>query len=77
MNNYPSQQPFCKVGDTVEFIREVTTGNDENVKIGDKYTVVALIGWGWDLKKISGEGAIFLRILNSKMKDYVIVYKQS
>ena len=71
LSNKSSEQLFCKLGDTVEFIREIVTDNNERVRIGDRYKVVDLISWGWDLERVSGEGAVFLRILNSEMKYYV------
>jgi hypothetical protein len=77
LSNNPSQQLFCKVGDTLEFIREVILDSNERVNIGDRYTVVNLIGSGWDLEKLSGEGSTFLRILNSEMKDYVILCNET
>jgi hypothetical protein len=69
MSNNPSQQLFCKVGDTVEFIREVTLDSNERVNIGDRHTVANLIGLGWDLEKVSAEDTTFLRILNSEMRN--------
>ncbi|HEX8194568.1 MAG TPA: hypothetical protein VF571_00025 [Pyrinomonadaceae bacterium] len=71
------EQLFCEIGDTVEFICEAVTDSNEKIKIGDRYTVVDLIGWGWDLERVSGKGATFLRILNSEMKDYVNLYNKS
>jgi hypothetical protein len=72
---------FCNVGDVVEFIVEVARTPPEvdapvRIAIGSQYETVALIGWGWDLRRITGEGPDEIRILNSEMPTYVRV-KQS
>lgn len=70
---------FCKIGDTVEFTRDLYSefwdDEEKEVKIGDKYKTVNLIGSGWDLQKVTGEGPEYLRIINSEMKDYVKVLR--
>lgn len=67
---------FCEVGDLVEFFADVhwnsSPGNGD-VKAGNRYEVIDLIGAGWDLRRISGNGPEYLRIMNSKMREYVIV----
>ena len=37
------------------------------------YRVVGLVGSGWDLQRISGEGPTELRLLNSQMRAHAII----
>lgn len=72
---------FCSVGDIVEFIVAITTtpwpGEEPTeVKVGSKYEIIDLVGEGWDLKRLSGDGPIELRILNSDMDRYVTIAKK-
>ncbi len=67
---------FCEVGDDVEFVKAVTTTSwegepTEEIAVGDRYKVVGLVGYGWDLQRVSGKGPVELRLLNSRMKEYV------
>ena len=57
---------FCKVGDLVEFVKEVvpTTWDDQLtsvVAVGDRYRVTGLVGSGWDLEREFGSGPNELR----------------
>jgi hypothetical protein len=67
---------FCEIGDEVEFVKAATTTPWENepaeeVAVGDRYKVVGLVGYGWNLQRVSGKGPVELRLISSKMKEYV------
>ncbi len=72
---------YCSVGDTVEIITTIETnpwldeGEPEKIKKGSKYQVADLIGSGWDLKLIEGNGPKLIRILNSEMPGLVKIIK--
>ncbi len=73
---------FCKIGDTVEIIKTVKStpwpdeGDPETIEKGLKYKVANLIGYGWDLELIEGNGPKFVRILNSKMPSLVKIIEK-
>ena len=78
MNN--SEPLFCKKGDILKFIKDLETNPwpDEEKKIiseGDCYQAQNVVGYGWDLEKVKGNGPKFVRILNSEMKNYLIIIK--
>lgn len=66
---------FCEIGDSVAFIEDIEQSQFDDgsaiAKKGDCYKVVDLVGSGWDLERISGDGPQYLRIINSDMKKYV------
>jgi hypothetical protein len=70
---------FCNVGDVVEFIAEITATTPPDgelpmrVPIGSQYETVGLVGYGWDLRRITGDGPDEVRVLNSDMPKYVRV----
>lgn len=69
---------FCEVGDEVEFVKAAVARDWEGelrtaIAVGDRYRAVGLVGRGWDLQRVSGNGPMELRLLNSKMKEYVKV----
>lgn len=64
---------FCKIGDELQFIVEI---DSQNIKKGDVYKTIDLIGYGWDLERIEGDGTFFIRILNSEMSGYVILLEK-
>lgn len=71
---------FCAVGDEVEFVKPAVTTPwkdepSEQVAVGDRYKVVGLVGYGWDLQRVSGKGPVELRLINSKMKEHVKLRK--
>jgi hypothetical protein len=75
---HPEPTPFCRVGDIVELTTSGTTNPwpgevEERFEAGARYRAVDLIGWGWDLEKVSGAGPDYLRIINSDMPRYVTV----
>ena len=78
MNRDVEPTPFCNPGDVVEFMAAVTTNpwpgeRSERVEAGARYRAVALVGWGWDLEKVSGKGPYYLRVLNGDMPKQVSV----
>ena len=64
---------FCGVGDKVEIISELETSpwpgeaRSKRIEKGAIYRVVDIIGYGYDLTLIKGNGPKSLRILNSNM----------
>lgn len=69
---------FCSIGDTVRIRASVTTTPwpgevAVEVEAGAAYEVIGLVGWGWDLRRLSGKGPDELRILNSDMHRYLTV----
>lgn len=75
MNDVEFPPLFCKLGDFVEFIHDIELPEDGHVRAGDRYQTVGLIGFGWNLERRSGSGPEFLRIINSKMPEYVRVFE--
>lgn len=73
--SYTPSTLFCKVGDLVEFALDIDAANfdgrEGSVSRGDIYEAACLVGSGWDLKKLSGSGPEWLRLLNSEMPRYV------
>ncbi|HRH41861.1 MAG TPA: hypothetical protein PKY82_09475 [Pyrinomonadaceae bacterium] len=61
---------FCEIGDKLKFIVEI---NSQNIKKGDVYKTIDLIGYGWDLERMEGNGTQQIRILNSEIKNYVTI----
>ena len=81
MNHHRHPQPFCRVGDVVEFTMSVTTTpwpGEREVRIdaGDRYRAVGLVESGWDLERLSGTGPDYLRIINTEMPKYVTVVSE-
>lgn len=73
--------PFCEIGDVVEFVMEVTTTPvdekaAERIAPGARYITVALVGAGWDLRRVLGQGPDEIRILDSQMHKYVRLTNQ-
>lgn len=69
---------FCEIGDQVEFIRAVKPaptkdGTSTSIAAGSRYKVTRLVGSGWDLELLSGDGPVEVRLLNSQMGEYVKV----
>lgn len=69
---------FCATGDVVEFSVDVVfprwqDETTETVRAGACYVTTGLVGFGWDLERVSGQGPERLRILNSEMSKYVVV----
>jgi hypothetical protein len=63
---------FCSIGDLIEFVDEIPiTALDGNllqpIKRGDRYRASELIGWGWNLDRVVGEGPESVRMLNSHL----------
>jgi hypothetical protein len=74
--------PFCGIGDVVEFVVSGATNSwgdetAERFEAGARYRVVGLVGWGWDLERVSGVGPDELRILNSSMPEYVTLVEEA
>lgn len=67
---------FCEIGSQVEFVKAVAPTHREGeltttIAVGDRYRVARLVGFGWDLQRVSGKGPMEVRLLNSQMKEYV------
>ncbi len=67
---------FAPVGSIVEFTRDVETtpwpGEEANtVRAGARYKLVRIVGAGWDLSRVQGDGPEELRLLDSQIGDYV------
>jgi hypothetical protein len=79
----PSLPPLsCEVGDLVELLISgmATPWPDqtaERFEAGARYRVGGLVGWGWDLEKVSGVGPDQLRILNSLMPESVAIVDEA
>lgn len=71
-------EPFCEIGDVLEFIEDVITTPPDGqqamrISVGAQYVARSLVNAGWDLRRKEGEGPDELRILNSEMPRYVKV----
>jgi hypothetical protein len=69
-------EPFCAVGDVVEFVDDTTAEtfdglSSSRVEKGARYRAVRLVGAGWDLERVAGEGPHEVRLLNSEMTKRV------
>jgi hypothetical protein len=76
MTTQKNKKLFCQIGDMVEVIHTIETNpwsgeKAETISTGARYKAVALIGWGWDLELVKGNGPKEVRILNSEMGKFV------
>jgi hypothetical protein len=67
---------FAPAGSIVEFTRDVETTpwpgeKAKTVRVGARYKLVRIVGAGWDLSRVQGNGPEELRLLDSQMGDYV------
>lgn len=69
---------FCNVGDLVEFVDEVPITDLEGKPIqvigkGACYRAGELIGWGWNLYRVTGRGPESIRMLNSHLFERAVI----
>jgi hypothetical protein len=67
--------PFCKVGDIVEFVIDVTPAPPDgkepiSITAGARYVATSIVEAGWDLRRVAGEGPDEVRILDSQISKY-------
>ena len=61
---------YCGVGEMLVFVCKVETESGI-IEKGDKYLAAEMIGFGWNLERVTGNGPPTVRILNSQMGRYL------